>query len=227
MCALPPLQSLIAKSKSIEGIQQFPFRAVAQALEVIPRTLIENCGGNPIKLLTALRAKHAAAITTGSTSTWGDEVCQIPCQDGHHFHRECVNRIPSVSIGSGARYCCFFAACGVSALALAASAALGVGAVGEDASPLLFHGTTMNCPVVGSLYCTNSAALLSMHDTNMATQQRTPRLTPVQKSSAPGTVLRMRMVCTSPLMEMNHSSASSNALGGSGIEAPVEPAPPD
>ena len=71
MCALPPLQSLIAKSKSIEGIQQFPFRAVAQALEVIPRTLIENCGGNPIKLLTALRAKHAAAITTGGTSTWG------------------------------------------------------------------------------------------------------------------------------------------------------------
>jgi T-complex protein 1 subunit gamma len=65
------LQALIQKSKSIEGIQQFPFRAVAQALEVIPRTLIENCGGNPIRLLTALRAKHAAAISAGTTSTWG------------------------------------------------------------------------------------------------------------------------------------------------------------
>ena len=62
---------MIQKSKSIEGIQQFPFRAVAQALEVIPRTLIENCGGNPIKLLTALRAKHAAALAAGTTSTWG------------------------------------------------------------------------------------------------------------------------------------------------------------
>jgi T-complex protein 1 subunit gamma len=62
---------LIQKSKSIEGIQQFPFRAVAQALEVIPRTLIENCGGNPIKLLTALRAKHASALAAGATSTWG------------------------------------------------------------------------------------------------------------------------------------------------------------
>jgi T-complex protein 1 subunit gamma len=66
------VQALIAKSKSIEGIQQFPFRAVASALEVIPRTLIENCGGNPIKLLTALRAKHAAALAPNSPAcTWG------------------------------------------------------------------------------------------------------------------------------------------------------------
>jgi T-complex protein 1 subunit gamma len=64
-------QAIIAKSKSIEGIQQFPFRAVAQALEVIPRTLIENCGGNPIRLLTALRAKHAAALSAGTTCQWG------------------------------------------------------------------------------------------------------------------------------------------------------------
>lgn len=63
--------SLIAESKSIEGVEQFPFRAVAQALEVIPRTLIENCGGNPIKLLTSLRAKHADALKQGTTCTWG------------------------------------------------------------------------------------------------------------------------------------------------------------
>ena len=44
---------------------------MAQALEVIPRTLIENCGGNPIKLLTALRAKHAAALAAGTNCTWG------------------------------------------------------------------------------------------------------------------------------------------------------------
>lgn len=63
---------LNTKSKSIEGIQQFPFRAVASALEVIPRTLIENCGGNPIKLLTSLRAKHSASQAAGEAScSWG------------------------------------------------------------------------------------------------------------------------------------------------------------
>lgn len=71
MCCLSCCQALIAKSKTIEGIQQFPFRSVAAALEVIPRTLIENCGGNPIKLLTAVRAKHNAALTAGEACTWG------------------------------------------------------------------------------------------------------------------------------------------------------------
>lgn len=56
-----------AASKSIEGIQQWPFRAVASAFEVIPRTLIENCGASTIRLLTGLRAKHAE----GSNGTWG------------------------------------------------------------------------------------------------------------------------------------------------------------
>ena len=40
---------------------QWPYRAVSKALEVIPRTLIQNCGGNAIRLLTQLRAKHAGA----------------------------------------------------------------------------------------------------------------------------------------------------------------------
>lgn len=62
-------QALVAKSKSIEGVMQWPFRAVAEALEVIPRTLIENCGGSTIRLLTALRAKHAENV--GSQCLWG------------------------------------------------------------------------------------------------------------------------------------------------------------
>lgn len=64
-------QSILSKSKSIEGIQQFPFRAVASALEVIPRTLIENCGGSAIRLLTALRAKHAESQSAGTQCSWG------------------------------------------------------------------------------------------------------------------------------------------------------------
>ena len=54
------------KAKSLGGVTQSPYRAIAQALEVIPRTLAQNCGATVIRTLTALRAKHA----TGGT-TWG------------------------------------------------------------------------------------------------------------------------------------------------------------
>jgi T-complex protein 1 subunit gamma len=50
---------LAQKSKSIEGVMQWPYKAVADAMEVIPRTLIENSGSSPIRILTQLRAKHA------------------------------------------------------------------------------------------------------------------------------------------------------------------------
>jgi len=60
-------QALQKKSKSISGVMQWPYRAVAQALEVIPRTLIENCGASTIRQLTALRAKHVEA----KGATWG------------------------------------------------------------------------------------------------------------------------------------------------------------
>jgi T-complex protein 1 subunit gamma len=50
---------LSEKAKTIEGVAQWPYQAVADAFEVIPRTLIQNCGGNPIKVLAQLRAKHA------------------------------------------------------------------------------------------------------------------------------------------------------------------------
>lgn len=55
------------KAKSIEGIAQWPYRAVAEAMEVIPRTLIQNSGSSPIRVLTQLRAKHADS----AGSTWG------------------------------------------------------------------------------------------------------------------------------------------------------------
>ncbi|PWN40413.1 putative CCT3-chaperonin of the TCP1 ring complex [Ceraceosorus guamensis] len=46
-------------ARTTEGVAAGPIRAVAEAMEVIPRTLIQNCGGNAIKILTALRAHHA------------------------------------------------------------------------------------------------------------------------------------------------------------------------
>jgi len=47
------------KADGIDGVMAYPYRAVADALEIIPRTLIQNCGQQPIKVLTELRAKHA------------------------------------------------------------------------------------------------------------------------------------------------------------------------
>lgn len=53
-------------AKSIEGVQQWPYKAVAEALEVIPRTLVQNAGKSPVRVLTDLRAKHAEG-----KSSWG------------------------------------------------------------------------------------------------------------------------------------------------------------
>lgn len=49
------------KAKSIEGTRQFAYRAVADALEVIPRTLAHNCGADVVRVMTDLRARHAAS----------------------------------------------------------------------------------------------------------------------------------------------------------------------
>lgn len=48
------------KAKALNGVIQWPYKAIVGALEVIPRTLAQNCGANTIRALTALRAKHAA-----------------------------------------------------------------------------------------------------------------------------------------------------------------------
>lgn len=43
----------------VEGVQQRPFLTVGEAMEVIPRTLAQNCGVSVIRTITQLRAKHA------------------------------------------------------------------------------------------------------------------------------------------------------------------------
>src|SRR5882762_5937970 len=46
---------LQAKARTVVGVEGWPFRAVADAMEVIPRTLVQNSGGNVIRVLTELR----------------------------------------------------------------------------------------------------------------------------------------------------------------------------
>ncbi|KAH3899068.1 T-complex protein 1 subunit gamma [Saccharomycodes ludwigii] len=55
---------LAERAKQLEGIQQWPYQAVADAMECIPRTLIQNAGENPIRILSQLRAKQAQGLNT-------------------------------------------------------------------------------------------------------------------------------------------------------------------
>lgn len=57
-------------ARSIEGVQQWPYKAVADAMEVIPRTLAQNAGASPIRVLTRLRAKHVDGDGY-SNASWG------------------------------------------------------------------------------------------------------------------------------------------------------------
>ncbi|KAI9576147.1 T-complex protein 1 subunit gamma [Glossina fuscipes] len=58
--------SQLLTRKQLKG----PYTAVAGALEIIPRTLAQNCGANTIRTLTALRAKHASHSGDG-VCAWG------------------------------------------------------------------------------------------------------------------------------------------------------------
>lgn len=46
---------LQAEAKTQSGLEALPFAAVGEALEVIPRTLCQNCGADTIRVITKLR----------------------------------------------------------------------------------------------------------------------------------------------------------------------------
>lgn len=50
---------LAAHAQTLDGVDAYCFRAFANALEVIPSTLAENAGLNPIATVTELRNRHA------------------------------------------------------------------------------------------------------------------------------------------------------------------------
>jgi len=53
-------RALNEHAATLAGADQWAFKAMAHALEVIPRTLCQNCGANVIRTLTKLRARHAS-----------------------------------------------------------------------------------------------------------------------------------------------------------------------
>ena len=56
---------LMEKAAEVEDMFQWPYKALASALEVIPRTLAQNCGADVVRVLTELRAKHAPSDGSG------------------------------------------------------------------------------------------------------------------------------------------------------------------
>ena len=46
-------------AQALTGMEAYCFQAFADALEVIPTTLAENAGLNPIAIVTELRNRHA------------------------------------------------------------------------------------------------------------------------------------------------------------------------
>merc|ERR1711872_1153857 len=53
-------RELMLHANSLAGADAYCFKQFAEALEVIPYTLAENAGLNPISTVTELRNKHAA-----------------------------------------------------------------------------------------------------------------------------------------------------------------------
>lgn len=69
--------ALAKASKGMSGMQAYCVKAYAEALEVIPFTLSENAGLNPIEIVTELRRRHAAGETTAGINVRKGTVTDI------------------------------------------------------------------------------------------------------------------------------------------------------
>ena len=58
-CEMEVAHRLEEKAKMIDGVASLPVRAVASALEVIPRQLAQNAGVEVVRVVTDLRSRHA------------------------------------------------------------------------------------------------------------------------------------------------------------------------
>ncbi|MBI2573160.1 TCP-1/cpn60 chaperonin family protein [Candidatus Woesearchaeota archaeon] len=66
--------SLRGFARTLQGREQLAVEAYAQALEVIPRTLAENAGLDPIDVLAALRAAHEQGMIWAGVNIFTGEV---------------------------------------------------------------------------------------------------------------------------------------------------------
>jgi len=90
-------------AKTLSGVRSYCVRAFAEALEIIPYTLAENAGINPIQIVTELRNRHAAGeasaginVKRGCVSDmWAEHVVQplLVNTSEISLSTECVNMI--------------------------------------------------------------------------------------------------------------------------------------
>ena len=67
--------ALMAKSNAVEPKLRNVYRSVAQSLEIIPRTLAQNCGAQTVKLVRVRGCRHlveAAALPPSLTQGAND-----------------------------------------------------------------------------------------------------------------------------------------------------------
>ena len=69
---------LMQYANTLTGMEQYCFRAFAEALEVIPFTLAENAGLNPIATVTELRNRHAQGEKTAGINVRKVSVVAVP-----------------------------------------------------------------------------------------------------------------------------------------------------
>ncbi|MBN2488774.1 MAG: TCP-1/cpn60 chaperonin family protein [Methanosarcinaceae archaeon] len=62
---------------TLSGREQLAVKAFADALEVIPRTLAENAGLDPIDMLMELRAQHEKGVKTAGLDVYNGEVVDM------------------------------------------------------------------------------------------------------------------------------------------------------
>eukprot|EP01057_Protomagalhaensia_wolfi_P001566 Protomagalhaensia_wolfi_Nauph_80__1565@NODE_1960_length_1265_cov_8_977162_g1535_i0_p1_GENE_NODE_1960_length_1265_cov_8_977162_g1535_i0NODE_1960_length_1265_cov_8_977162_g1535_i0_p1_ORF_typecomplete_len325_score61_88Cpn60_TCP1/PF00118_24/4_8e103ANAPC15/PF15243_6/0_19_NODE_1960_length_1265_cov_8_977162_g1535_i02601234 len=59
------------KAQEISGLEQWGYRVVAKALEVIPRTLAQNCGADVVRTIAQMRAAHSTKDEETSGASMG------------------------------------------------------------------------------------------------------------------------------------------------------------
>ncbi|KAE8218283.1 hypothetical protein CF319_g7811 [Tilletia indica] len=70
-------RSLSAYAQTLKGMEAYCFQAYADALEVIPTTLAENAGLNPIAIVTELRNRHANGERTAGINVRKGQITNI------------------------------------------------------------------------------------------------------------------------------------------------------
>lgn len=94
---------LTKESNQLSGVEQFVYQEFAHALEVIPTTLAENAGLNPVNVVTELRRRHEAGEKnagisvrrSGTSNTFDENILQptLVSTSAISLASECVKSI--------------------------------------------------------------------------------------------------------------------------------------